>query len=235
MGKQQIRVEENGLKVIFEIRNGITELKQFSVFGQPDADKDERPEATGYLDETSYPITEIQLTGLGTRGMHGYKHNVCGASVDFKYVKHTLEENEKGRKLVIYSETELTQIEKYAVEEFFLHDLSQTVARLFHRSFSIFDTLSHKCPTLCDLASSIGFCLNAFLVCLLCVVHLCLSVVAVVLHCCRFYGLFLCAAKIHIIILTASEFRFMIGSQQGGTIRHPIKELHLRVKGWCQG
>lgn len=118
MGKQQIRVEENGLKVIFEIRNGITELKQFSVFGQPDADKDERPEATGYLDETSYPITEIQLTGSGTRGMHGYKHNVCGASVDFKYVKHTLEENEKGRKLVIYSETEYGMKSEYHMQFF---------------------------------------------------------------------------------------------------------------------
>lgn len=118
MGKQQIRVEENGLKVIFEIRNGITELKQFSVFGQPDADKDERPEATGYLDETSYPITEIQLTGSGTRGMHGYKHNVCGASADFKYVKHTLEENEKGRKLVIYSETEYGMKSEYHMQFF---------------------------------------------------------------------------------------------------------------------
>ncbi|MGN0399548.1 MAG: alpha-galactosidase [Blautia sp.] len=118
MGKQEIRIEENGLKVIFEIKNGIAELKQFSVSGQPDSEKDERPETTGYLDETIYPVTEIQLTGSGTRGMHGYKHNVCGASADFKYVKHRLTENEKGRKLVICSETEYGMRSEYHMQFF---------------------------------------------------------------------------------------------------------------------
>ena len=37
METQEIRIEENGLKVIFEVReNGIVELKQFTTAGKPD-------------------------------------------------------------------------------------------------------------------------------------------------------------------------------------------------------
>ena len=37
MEKQEIRIEENGLKVVFEVReNGMVDLKQFSTVGKPD-------------------------------------------------------------------------------------------------------------------------------------------------------------------------------------------------------
>ena len=70
MEKQQIRVEENGLKVIFEIRNGITELKQFSVFGQPPASPPRDPtkrydEEGRELNAAGYPIIDFGLSKAG--------------------------------------------------------------------------------------------------------------------------------------------------------------------------
>ena len=46
-----------------------------------------------------YPITEVQITGRGTRGMHAYKHNVSGGATDFVYQSHEVLENEKGKEL----------------------------------------------------------------------------------------------------------------------------------------
>ena len=74
METQEIRIEENGLKVVFEVReNGMVELKQFSTVGKPDRNREPRDE------QASYSITEIQLTGKGSRNMHGYKHNLSSA------------------------------------------------------------------------------------------------------------------------------------------------------------
>ena len=64
METQEIRIEENGLKVVFEVReNGMVELKQFSTVGKPDRNREPRDE------QASYSITEIQLTGKGSRNM----------------------------------------------------------------------------------------------------------------------------------------------------------------------
>ena len=100
MEKKEIRVEENGLKVVFEVQeNGMVELKQFATKDQPDFKiRNRDPEA-------SYGIAEVQITGKSTRGMHAYKHNQSSASEDFKYVNHVLEENEAGKKLVIHIAT----------------------------------------------------------------------------------------------------------------------------------
>lgn len=57
-------------------------------------------------EEDFYPITEIQITGRGTRGMHAYKHNVSGGATDFVYQSHEVLENEKGKELVIHTATE---------------------------------------------------------------------------------------------------------------------------------
>ena len=35
------------------------------------------------ITEDFYPITEVQMTGRGTRGTHAYKHNVSGGAMDF--------------------------------------------------------------------------------------------------------------------------------------------------------
>ena len=89
METQEIRIEENGLKVVFEVReNGMVELKQFSTVGKPDRNREPRDE------QASYSITEIQLTGKGSRNMHGYKHNLSSASEELHYVNHTLENTE---------------------------------------------------------------------------------------------------------------------------------------------
>ncbi len=57
-------------------------------------------------EEDFYPITEVQITGRGTRGMHAYKHNVSGGATDFVYQSHEVLENEKGKELVIHTATE---------------------------------------------------------------------------------------------------------------------------------
>lgn len=98
---KEIRIEEEKLKVVFEIRdNGVVELKQFDPSGRIDA-KEKKREA-----EDFYPITEIQITGKGSRGMHAYKHNVSSGSIDFTYQSHEITENEKGKELVIHTTTE---------------------------------------------------------------------------------------------------------------------------------
>lgn len=74
---KEIRIEEGKLKVIFEIRdNGVVELKQFDPAGRADV-RERKREA-----EDFYPITEVQMTGRGSRGMHAYKHNVSGGATD---------------------------------------------------------------------------------------------------------------------------------------------------------
>ena len=91
---REIRIEEGKLKVVFEIQeNGVVELKQFDSAGRMDVKERDRGE------EDFYPITEIQITGRGTRGMHAYKHNVSGGATDFVYQSHEVLENEKGKEL----------------------------------------------------------------------------------------------------------------------------------------
>lgn len=60
----------------------------------------------GLWGEDFYPITEVQITGRGTRGMHAYKHNVSGGATDFVYQSHEVLENEKGKELIIHTATE---------------------------------------------------------------------------------------------------------------------------------
>ena len=101
METQEIRIEENGLKVIFEVReNGIVELKQFTTAGKPDRNREPRDK------QASYSITEIQLTGKGSINMHGYKHNLSSESKEFHYVNHTLEKAEKGQQLIIHTKSD---------------------------------------------------------------------------------------------------------------------------------
>ena len=92
---REIRIEEGKLKVVFEIQeNGVVELKQFDSAGRMDVKERDRGE------EDFYPITEVQITGRGTRGMHAYKHNVSGGATDFVYQSHEVLENEKGKELM---------------------------------------------------------------------------------------------------------------------------------------
>ena len=48
------------------------------------------------------PIIELQITGTSTRGLHGYKHNSSGASLDLKYVRHEILREDAGCELVIF-------------------------------------------------------------------------------------------------------------------------------------
>ena len=83
------------LKVVFEILdNKVVELKQFALAGCEDA----KPVKRG--GEDFFPITEVQITGRGTRGIHAYKHNASGGSLDFAYQSHKILENEKGKELI---------------------------------------------------------------------------------------------------------------------------------------
>lgn len=90
---KEIRIEEGKLKLIFEIRdNGVVELKQFDPAGRADV-RERKREA-----EDFYPITEVQMTGRGSRGMHAYKHNVSGGATDFTYQSHEIVENKKRKR-----------------------------------------------------------------------------------------------------------------------------------------
>ena len=92
---EEIRIEEGKLKVVFEILdNKVVELKQFALAGCEDA----KPVKRG--GEDFFPITEVQITGRGTRGIHAYKNNASGVSLDFSYQSHKILENEKGKELI---------------------------------------------------------------------------------------------------------------------------------------
>ena len=89
-------IRESGIYAGFLIRdNGTVELTHFTYEGDK-ALKEVLPKETIY-----HPILEIQETGKSSRELHGYKHNVCSASLDYKYQGHTLLENDWGRLLTI--------------------------------------------------------------------------------------------------------------------------------------
>lgn len=112
--EQLIRIEENGLKILFRINQaGIVELIQFSAAGMPDLPEDLSEDPLGI---TCRPALEVQLTGQSTRGMHAGKHNLSSASLDFRYKKHMLEKTDRGTKLTIFMETEYGMQAEYHMQ-----------------------------------------------------------------------------------------------------------------------
>lgn len=96
---KEIKVAENGLFVLFRIReNGVVELTEFAAEQMPRR----KPDAG----EEIYPALEVQLTGKSTRGMHGYKHNASSASMDFRYIGHNLHRLQGRTELIISMKTE---------------------------------------------------------------------------------------------------------------------------------
>ena len=88
-------IRESGIYAGFLIRDNRTvELTHFTYEGDK-ALKEVHPKEAIY-----HPILEIQETGKSSRELHGYKHNVCSASLDYKYQGHTLLENDWGRLLM---------------------------------------------------------------------------------------------------------------------------------------
>lgn len=110
---KKISIEENGLRVVFGVReDGVTELLDFSAAEVPDgkcAAEDER---------MVYPLLEVQVTGKTTRDMHAYKHNMSSASLDFHYVEHVISEKKGGKELVIALQTEYGLSASYHMEFF---------------------------------------------------------------------------------------------------------------------
>lgn len=102
---REIRIEENGLRVKFLIcENGVVELQDFSSSQVPE--KARSVERKKSDPENYHPVIEVQISGKTTRGMHGYKHNLSSASLDFRYTGHYFEEREKGRELIISMATD---------------------------------------------------------------------------------------------------------------------------------
>lgn len=98
--KKTIQLQENGLSILFGVRDsGIVELLDFSPL-QPGA-----PVSFGET-EKEYPLLEVQETGKTTREMHGYKHNAGSASLEFKYTGHSITETSGGKEITISLETE---------------------------------------------------------------------------------------------------------------------------------
>ena len=102
---REIRIEENGLRVKFLIcENGVVELQDFSSSQVPE--KARSVERKKSDPENYHPVMEVQISGKTTRGMHGYKHNLSSASLDFRYTGHYFEERENGRELIISMATD---------------------------------------------------------------------------------------------------------------------------------
>ncbi|MDD3277947.1 MAG: alpha-galactosidase [Lachnospiraceae bacterium] len=99
--RKKISINENGLSVLFQIRdNGVVELCDFSAAGV-----EKQSEKMQGNPEIYHPVVEVQITGKTTRGMHGYKHNVSSASLDFTYTGHDFIKHEDGKELVISLQT----------------------------------------------------------------------------------------------------------------------------------
>lgn len=102
---KEIRIQENGLSVVFGVReNGVVELQRFCA-----AEVCESGEKTQEIKENPeiyYPVVEVQITGKGTRNMHGYKHNMSSGSLDFQYTGHVVEETAGGKELCISMRTD---------------------------------------------------------------------------------------------------------------------------------
>ncbi len=92
-------IKENGLAITFGIRNDlVVELLDFST-------EAESRQALS-LPDAPHPVMEVQITGTSTRAMHGYKHNMEGASLDFHYDRHNFHEYDNGRELLIHMKTD---------------------------------------------------------------------------------------------------------------------------------
>ncbi|MCD8218434.1 MAG: alpha-galactosidase [Clostridiales bacterium] len=98
-----IRIEENGLSVVFRIRDcGIVELERFS----PAWGDGESADVKEKQWEDYHPLAEIQLTGKTSRRTPAYKHCFSSASYDLRYDRHEILEEESGKELRIFLETE---------------------------------------------------------------------------------------------------------------------------------
>jgi len=94
----KICLKENGLSVTFGINEEqVVELLDFSTQG--------KESKVDFLPDAPHPLMEVQISGKSTRAMHGYKHNMEGASLDFHYVSHEICEQEGGMELLIRLET----------------------------------------------------------------------------------------------------------------------------------
>lgn len=93
-------VHAYGLNIVFLVRdNGIVELASFAPADRMEVQGEN---VTVMVKEDVYhPLLEVHETGRSTRDMHGYKHQLSGASLDYKYVSHRLEETVYGKELVI--------------------------------------------------------------------------------------------------------------------------------------
>ena len=71
-------VKESGLNVEFLVRdNGVVELNHFAPEGAALTEKEIIP-------KNYHEILAVQETGKSTREIHGYKHNLSSASLDYK-------------------------------------------------------------------------------------------------------------------------------------------------------
>lgn len=104
-GNQKIQIDENGLHIVFGIReNGVVELLDFSP-SKLDAGQD-KTDCLETKEDIFHPVMEVHITGTSPRGMHAYKHNLSGASLDFKYKSHEIKDTENGKELVITTRTD---------------------------------------------------------------------------------------------------------------------------------
>ncbi|MCR5272364.1 MAG: alpha-galactosidase [Lachnospiraceae bacterium] len=117
----RILINEYGLYIEFKIHdNKIVELKRFSpsAIGEKLKDLPEEKTPIGSDGRTLHtpPVIELQITGKSTRDMHGYKHNASSASHDLRYISHEINDNEKGKELIIHLKSEYDLFADYHMQ-----------------------------------------------------------------------------------------------------------------------
>lgn len=106
---QSIELLEKNLYVKFNIReDGIVELEEFHAGNyrnriEHGVDRKPSRERRG---DVIYPILEVNVTGMTTRDMHGYRHNSSSASACFRYQSHVVNKLPNADELVITLKTE---------------------------------------------------------------------------------------------------------------------------------
>lgn len=106
IGMKNIVYDKNGMRVSFRINEDRTvELVDFSAISGS-FDMANTNDDSISKQNTSYQFLALQQTGESSTDMHAYKHNAGSESSKFRYLSHTMTENECGLLLCITMETD---------------------------------------------------------------------------------------------------------------------------------
>ena len=143
--EKQIRIEENGLHIVFEIQeDGSFKLLHFSALPF-EADK-----IVNTTKEAGFNFVELNLAGFDRpHERHGNKFIVTAPGYRMKYVSHQDERNEKGRILSIITQDPVTEVQVHSFWQFYD---GLPVVRMYHRIEN-----HGTCPQTIDYVSTFNY------------------------------------------------------------------------------